>query len=66
MSYSANIETKVKSKMTNIMKWVGFYRKNVHRFVEEYLHIELKTFQKMLLYMMDNNLFFQFWAARGN
>lgn len=65
MSYSANIETKVKSKMTNIMKWVGFYRKNVHRFVEEYLHIELKTFQKMLLYMMDNNLFFQFWAARG-
>lgn len=60
-----SVDDRVKIKMVNIMKWVQFYRQNIHRFVDEYLHIELKLFQKMLLIMMDNNLFFQFWAARG-
>lgn len=65
MASSNNLDYKIKSKLTNIMKWVSFYRLNIHRFAEDYLHIDLKVFQKILICMMDNNLFFQFWAARG-
>ena len=45
--------------------WCDFYRKHPDRFVEEYLHIRLKLFQKMLLVMMFWSTTFVFIAARG-
>ncbi len=45
--------------------WTDFYRKNPHRFVEEYLNINLKLFQKILLYMMMVMNYFMFIASRG-
>lgn len=68
-SYSSDsnseIDQKIKSKMSNIMVWIGFYRYNIHRFVEDYLNIKLKLFQRILLVMMDSNMYFVFLAARG-
>ena len=45
--------------------WASFYRHNVWRFVRDYLHIELKLFQKILLTMMMVSTAFAFIAARG-
>ena len=45
--------------------WGSFYRENPQRFVEEYLNIKLKLFQKFLIYAMMHNNHFMFWAARS-
>lgn len=51
--------------MNGIALWAGFYRSNPHRFVDDYLNIKLKLFQKILLYAMMHNNFFMYIAARG-
>ena len=43
----------------------AFYRYNPHRFVKDYLKIDLKLFQKILLYAMMHNHYFMYVAARG-
>ena len=45
--------------------WASFYRANPWRFVRDYLHIDLKLFQKILLTMMMQSTVFCFIAARG-
>lgn len=51
--------------MNGIAIWCSFYRSNPHRFVEDYLHINLKLFQKILLYAMMHNHYFMYIASRG-
>ena len=51
--------------MLGIAIWAGFYRSNPHRFVKDYLNVNLKLFQKILLYAMMHNNFFMYIAARG-
>ncbi len=60
-----DIDAKIKAKMTNIMKWVSFYREHIDHFIEDYIGVRLKLFQKILLIMMDYNMYFLFLAARG-
>lgn len=45
--------------------WTAFYRANPQRFVEDYLGIKLKLFQKILIFMMNISNFFCYIAARG-
>ena len=45
--------------------WASYYRANIHRFVEDYFHIQLKLFQIFLLYMMNVCSTFVFIACRG-
>lgn len=46
--------------------WVGFWRKNIHRFIEDYFGCSyLKLFQKIVLYLMTYNVHFVFIASRG-
>ena len=51
--------------MNGIAAWCAFYRSNPHRFVKDYLNINLKLFQKMLLYEMMHNNYFMYIASRG-
>jgi len=44
--------------------WAGFYRCNLHRFVKEYFDINLKLFQKILLFMMGYCVNFIYLASR--
>ena len=44
--------------MNGVAAWAGFYRENPHRFVKDYLNVNLKLFQKILLYAMMHNDFF--------
>ena len=46
---SYDIDSKIKSKMSNIMNWVGFYREHIDVFIEDYLEIKVKLFQKIIL-----------------
>lgn len=46
-------------------KWGSFYRNNPDRFAEDYLHLKLKLFQRILLVMMFANTVFVFIACRG-
>lgn len=45
--------------------WCAFYRANPQRFVKDYLNVNLKRFQKFLIYAMMHNNHFMFWAARS-
>lgn len=45
--------------------WGSYYRENPALFVEEYLHIRLKLFQKILITMMMWSTVFVFIATRG-
>lgn len=51
--------------MEGVAVWASFYRCNPHRFVKDYLNVELKLFQKILLYGMMINNYFMYIAARG-
>lgn len=45
--------------------WVSFYRQNIHRFAIDYLGIQLKPFQVVLLYMIERNLKSCLITSRG-
>lgn len=46
--------------------WTAFYKNNFHRFIADYFGFKgLKTFQKMLLYQMNENDQFVYIASRG-
>lgn len=44
----------------------SFYRHNPHRFAKDYLNVNLKLFQKILLFSMMTNHHFMYLAARGH
>lgn len=51
--------------MQGVAEWCAFYRENIHRFVADYLHVELRLFQKIILLMMNICTITVFIAARG-
>lgn len=57
------------SKSERLMKgvgtWTSYYRANPHRFVRDYLGINLKLFQQILIFMMMYNNYFMYLASRG-
>ncbi|MBR5604297.1 MAG: terminase family protein [Bacteroidales bacterium] len=56
---------KSKRILEGVAYWCSYYRHNPQRFVREYLNVNLKTFQKILIYAMMHNNHFMFWASRG-
>lgn len=51
--------------MQGVALWCAFYRENPARFVKDYLHINLKRFQKILITMMLRSTVFVWIATRG-
>lgn len=63
-----NLEEVVTSNdkfMGKVKLWTSFYRKYPFMFCKDYLDLNLKLFQKILLYLMFNFNFFMFIASRG-
>lgn len=63
-----NLEEVVTSNdkfMGKVKIWTSFYRKYPFMFCKDYLDLNLKLFQKLLLYLMFNFNFFLFIASRG-
>ncbi len=57
--------SKSERMMEGVAVWTSFYRANPHRFVRDYLGIELKLFQQILLWSMMNFHFMTYIASRG-
>lgn len=51
--------------MEGIAAWTSYYRSNPQRFVKEYLNVDLKLFQKILIYAMMHFYYITYIAARG-
>lgn len=51
--------------MAIIAERASFYRANPHRFCQDYLNVNLKLFQKILIWAMMHNDVFYFIASRG-
>lgn len=51
--------------MIGIAKWTSYYRLFPHTFVKEYLGINLKLFQSIILYFMMHENYLCYIAARG-
>lgn len=52
--------------METVAERAAFYRANPQRFVRDYLGItNLKWFQEVILYMMNNSIYFMYLASRG-
>lgn len=58
-------QTKSEKLMEGVGIWASFYRANPHRYVKDYLGINLKFFQIILLYAMNFNHYFMYLASRG-
>lgn len=57
--------TKNERIMAGASVWCAYYRHNPARFAQDYLHLRLKTFQKILITMMMSMTTFVFIGARG-
>lgn len=51
--------------MNGVATWCSYYRANPHRFCKDYLGLNLKLFQKILIFMMNISDAFMFIAARA-
>lgn len=51
--------------MTGAANYCGYYRCNPHRFAKDYLHLDLRLFQKILLIMMNMCTTTVFIGSRG-
>ena len=60
------LEADKAQKIMETVAWrAGFYRANPHRFAKDYLNIDLRLFQKILIFMMNWSTHFIFFASRG-
>lgn len=69
MAYSGKLSEKeiatdkAERILNGIGTWCSFYRANPHRFCKDYLNINLKLFQKILIVMMNISNFFIYIAS---
>lgn len=67
-SYKTDLQIKQEKEKEiedKIMFLVSFYRENPHRFARDFLHIELKPFQDILINEMMRNNYVNYNASRG-
>ena len=64
-TYNEVVKAKSEKVMEGVAIWANFYRHNPQRFVKEFLNIELRLFQKILIYMMMVSTNFMYIASRG-
>lgn len=65
MEAAVNQMAEANKLMAGVAAWCAYYRANPARFVKDYLHINLKLFQKILITMMLRSTVFVFIATRG-
>ena len=54
-----------KKILNGVSEWTAYYRANIHRFAHDYLHVDLKWFQKILLFIMNICLSAVYIGSRG-
>lgn len=56
---------RLNSILEGVDVWCSFYRANIHRFVKDYLGINLRLFQQIILFMMNISTNVIYTASRG-
>ena len=64
-SVQAIMKEKSERMMEGVAYWAAFYRKNPQRFAKEFMNIDLKLFQKILLFVWMASTNIVFIAVRG-
>lgn len=64
-SQTQGIADKSQRVMETVVRRASFYRENPNRFAKDYLGIQLKLFQEIILVMMNVSTKFMFLACRG-
>lgn len=64
LSMTARNEHQIKV-LEGVGIWAAYYRSNIHRFAMDFLHVNLKLFQMLLLVMMNLCTTFVFIGFRG-
>lgn len=62
---TVQINDKYLEFLKKVAKFVGIFRENPHLFVKHYLNINLKDFQKVLLWEFIHNNYSLYIASRG-
>lgn len=57
--------TRQEKILNGAAQWAAYYRANPHRLAHDYLHLDLKLFQKILIVMMNLCVNFVFIGSRG-
>lgn len=52
-------------RQENLKAWITFFRRNIHRFIEEYMGIKLHPYQVLMLRMLQTSTAFYAVAARA-
>lgn len=65
MSSLTGSRTREHRILEGVDAWTGFYRSNPHRFAQDYLHLNLHLFQKILIIMMSISSTTVFIGSRG-
>lgn len=63
-NYAINTDHR-KAVIAAVGLWASYYRANIHRFIQDYLHVQLKLFQVILVLMMQEASTIVLIAARG-
>jgi hypothetical protein len=64
-NFSDVVKEKSEKLLDGISYWTTFYRLNPQRFVKDYLNIDLKLFQKIIIYLLMLSTNFMYLASRG-
>ena len=59
------MNTRYNKILSGVEQWTAYYRANIHRFAEDYLHLDLHWFQKILLFMMNISTTAVYIGSRG-
>lgn len=65
LNKSMDNATKSEKLMNGVAIWTSYYRLFPHLFVRDYLGINLKVFQMILIYFMMHYHYFLYIASRG-
>ena len=65
LNKNMEIATKSEKLMNGVGLWTSYYRLFPHLFVRDYLGVDLKVFQMILLYMMQTSVYLMYIASRG-
>lgn len=55
-----------RAKIDRAKRWITFYRRNIHRFIEDYMGVRLYPYQILMVWMLQNSSTFYAVASRAS
>lgn len=55
-----------REKVERLKRWITFYRRNIHRFIADYMGVHLHPYQIIMIWMLQNSTMFYAVASRAS